>query len=115
MRFEAFVCALLAAAVSAGCSAPAQYASTAEALSRTERPTAFYSLAKAWKPLGRNYSYAIPGDENVRAQLFLRSCIDELAGRFDPAPVSAVRAVQIGECMHARGWHLVLQESIAPP
>jgi hypothetical protein len=96
------------------CSAPSPYDATAVALARAERPTAFYGLAKDWKPLGKGYSYEISEEESVREQFFLHSCISELTARFDPAPGPALRAVQLSECMQARGWHLALEELIPP-
>lgn len=115
MRSRNLVLSLVAAALLPACNETSRYDATAAELTRAEYPTAFYGFAKAWKPLGKGYAYALSKDERVRAQFFLDSCISELTARFASAPGPAVRAVQIGECMEARGWHLALEELIATP
>ena len=55
-------------------------------------------------------SAALSDEEDMRGRFWLSACVNELAARFTPAPESAVRALQIAECMQARGWHLVVRE-----
>jgi hypothetical protein len=104
---------LVAAGLLTACSSPSDYAATAMKLAGTEHPAPTYGLSKAWKPLGKSHAYTPSDQENVRMQFFLDSCVSELTARFKPTPSRAVQAVQIGECMQARGWHLVLEERIA--
>jgi hypothetical protein len=109
------VCSLIAAGLLAACGVTSRYEETGLRLSRTEHLAALYGIAKAWRPLGRGYAYALSDQENARARFFLDSCVSELTARFRPAPGPALRAVQIGECMQARGWHLVVEELVARP
>jgi hypothetical protein len=64
-------------------------------------------------PVGRSSSESLSEEEEMRGQFWLESCLSELGARFAPAPTPAVRALQIGECMQARGWRLVVRESNA--
>jgi len=106
---------LLAAALVAACSPPPPYESTAAELVRTGRAASSVEFSTEWKPLRRNLSEALSDEESVQGKFWLSSCVSELAARFTPAPKGAVRALQIAECMEARGWHLVVRESNIPP
>ena len=86
------------------------YESTAAALAREERGP-FADFAKAWVPLGETSAESLSVDDESRRRFWLDACVAELGSRFEPAPGSAVRALQIGECMQARGWHLVVRET----
>ena len=104
---------LLAAASFAACSPLPPYESTAAELIRTEHVTSTFSFAKAWAPLGRGSDKSLSETDKIRVKFWLDSCVSELAARFAPPPGAAVRALQIGECMEARGWHLVVRETRA--
>jgi len=97
------------AALVAACSPLPPYESTAAALAGRHAPSARF--ATEWKPVSRDLSAPLSADESVRGDFWLRSCVSELTARFTPAPEGAVRALQIAECMEARGWHLVVRES----
>jgi hypothetical protein len=105
---------LLAAALVAACSPLPPYESTAAELARSGRAASSVEFSTEWKPMSRNLSEALSDDENVRGRFWLNSCVSELSARFTPAPRGAVRALQIAECMEARGWHLVVRESNVP-
>ena len=83
------------------------------ALSGIEYPASFYGFSKAWKPLSRDRAYALSDDDILRREFLVGSCVSELTARFVPAPGPALRAVQLLECMEARGWHLVVEDVIA--
>ena len=102
---------LFVAALLAGCGPASPYESTATELSQTERAALRVGFSKTWKPVSRNFSAALSEGENARGRFWLASCVSELTARFTPAPRKTVRAVQIAECMAARGWHLVVRES----
>ncbi|HVY63424.1 MAG TPA: hypothetical protein VHH11_01230 [Gammaproteobacteria bacterium] len=98
----------LALTVLAGCSQPSAYESTANELSTTERGTPGMELAKAWKPIGRSFTDALSGEDQARREFWLSACISELTARYVPAPRDAVRALQLADCMQARGWRLAI-------
>ena len=106
---------LLAAALVAACSPLPPYESTVAELARTGRGASSFEFSTEWRPKSRNFSAALSDEDNVRGDFWLRSCVSELGARFTPAPNGAVRALQIAECMEARGWHLVVRESNVPP
>jgi hypothetical protein len=111
-RVGSVATALLAAGVPAACSPmPAPYEATAAALVRTEHVAASAGFSKAWAPLGRNFSEPLSEDDEIRLRFWLDSCVSELTARFTPAPGATVRALQIAECMGARGWHLAVRET----
>jgi len=86
------------------------YESTAAELALEEH-VPLVDFVKAWAPLGASSAASLSADDEARRRFWLDACVDELGGRFVPAPGSVVRALQIGECMQARGWHLVVQEA----
>lgn len=104
---------LLAAALVAACSPLPPYEATAAELARTGRGVSRVEFSTEWKPLLKAFSEALSDEENARGRFWLSSCVNELGARFTPAPKGAVRALQIAECMEARGWHLVVRESNA--
>jgi hypothetical protein len=87
------------------------YESTAAELLRTERVTSSFGYSKEWAPPGRESATSLASVEEIHRKFWLDSCVSELDTRFTPAPGPAVRAVQIAECMEARGWHLVVREA----
>jgi hypothetical protein len=89
------------------CSRLPAYEATAAALTAAGR------FSTEWKPMTRELSAVLTDEEDLRGKFWLSSCVNELAARFTPAPENAVRALQIAECMQARGWHLVVVESPA--
>jgi hypothetical protein len=97
----------LAVALLGACSEPSAYEATAIELAATERVGAV-AFAKAWKPVGTSIADALSDEDRVRGEFWLASCVNELAARFVPAPRDAVRALQITECMQARGWRLAI-------
>jgi hypothetical protein len=101
----------LAAALVAACSPLPPYESTAADLVRAGRGTSLVEFSTEWKPLTKGFSEALSDEENVRGRFWLSSCVNELDARFTPAPNGTVRALQIAECMAARGWHLVVREA----
>jgi hypothetical protein len=101
---------LLAAGSLAACSPLPPYESTAAELTRIEYVDAAVGFSKAWKPEGRRSSEPLSKEDEIRGEFWLDSCLSELSARFTPAPATAVRALQIAECMQARGWHLVVRE-----
>jgi hypothetical protein len=62
--------------------------------------------------MGRDHTYALSDDDILRREFLVGSCISELTARFVPAPGPALRAVQLLDCMEARGWHLVVEDVI---
>jgi len=102
---------LLAASVLAACSSASPYASTAAKLTRTERVAPGVEFVKEWQPERGPLPQSPSADDELSAESWLTSCINELAGRFTPAPADTVRALQIAECMAVRGWHLAVRES----
>jgi hypothetical protein len=102
---------LLAAALLAACSPMSPYESTATELALREQAAPFVGFSKAWAPLGTDSLESLSVDDAIRGRFWLDSCVSELAARFTPAPGTTVRALQIAECMEARGWHLVVRES----
>ena len=103
---------LFVAGVLGACSPVSPYQSTAAELARTEH---FVStgFSNTWKPLRRDTTESLSDDDEIRRKFWLGSCVSELSARFVPAPATAVRAVQIAECMYVRGWHLDVRDSEA--
>lgn len=64
--------------------------------------------------MGRSFPESLSADDVMRGKFWLDSCVSELTARFAPAPANTVRAIQIAECMAARGWRLdVREQSVA--
>jgi hypothetical protein len=113
-RVWGVVAAVFAAGVPAACSPmPARYEKTAAELVRTEHVATSVDFSKAWAPLGRDFWEPLSEEDEIRLGFWLDSCVSELTARFTPAPDAPVRAVQIAECMAARGWHLTVRETPA--
>lgn len=108
--WKTLVLLLVAASFVGSCSARMSYEATASELSEIPRRPRQNGLVQDWRPLGEPYSYRLSSEERIRARFFLVSCADELEARFSSPPGRALRAVQIGECMQARGWHLAFDE-----
>jgi hypothetical protein len=107
------VCTFGVAACSFACSSVPPYEATAMALSGTEYSASFYGFSKAWKPIGRDRTYALSDDDILRREFLVGSCVSELTARFVPPPGPALRAIQLLDCMEARGWHLIVEDVIA--
>jgi hypothetical protein len=105
---------LLAASVLAACSPAPPYASTAAKLARSQHIAHGVYFVKEWQPMGRSFPESLSADDVMRGKFWLDSCVSELTARFAPAPANTVRAIQIAECMAARGWRLdVREQSVA--
>lgn len=93
-----------------GCTAQSKYGSSSSEMLRTEYFKPNLGLLKSWKPLGKSYEYQTSEYEKEQIALSLEFCIEHLSSKYPSAPREPVRAIQIVECMKAKGWGFEIEE-----
>lgn len=87
-----------------------EYTQTARKLWATTDVGPATAYETKWTPAGKDASYFLNADEITRANADVDLCIADLSKSAEFSPPEVTRAVQLMDCMAAKGWHVSVRE-----